>query len=37
MAKSDPCRIVIAVIVFWMRCGPKEKDRVGPEKGGLGR
>ena len=27
MAKSDPCRIVIAVIVFWMRCGPNERDQ----------
>jgi hypothetical protein len=40
VAKSDPCRIVIAVIVFWMRCGPKECDQkreLQVEKGGEGR
>jgi hypothetical protein len=37
VAKSDPCRTVIAVIVFWMRCGPNESGRkreLCVEKGG---
>ena len=37
MAKSDPCRTVIAVIVFWMRSGPNEcgqKRELCVEKGG---